>query len=804
MHRDWTYVAGERTEVLAVRNGIVYYNSRQRTGALSLATGKVVWEKVRSDWAQCSAIDEKTIFISASGMKSARLLSFDLKTGKQGLIRALPQEATTFALWKDRICILYPNRKLTCIDVKSNRNLWQTTVGDGKQRRGVSLDSVTPCGGVLVLAIEDIGWQCVDPSNGKALWSLKAQYSTNNRPSFLDGKVLLDAPQLTLVEPRTGKAVWSRPDLSLEFFGVTSGVLIGESEDRIIGLDLKSGKTVWAQSGGSPGFSAGSDRPAWIGDANGVIVCSDRFSLLTKTGKEIWGSNTFFDGWPAYVGNDGMVTSDGDRILHYVSGDYAKAPESGPDQKAFAENLVQHFEILDKTEREQVKALKKYSCEPLIRRFVEWANEEQKANAKEPLGDEFGMQRYGLLQDSGRMLSEMCSAEQTNALAHAIQEIDAKNSYRGMLVSILGKSGKPEDFIGSYVKELRANPPKPGSYSNQGETLKAVAESKEPVAVAFMIEALKNPHAPESWRHEAFVHLAGTGGEEGVLAVREARASRAERPKWNDGIDVGHLDKRALVSELKESAGRVWRLFHSNALGNYSDLFVSGKTDKGWSSPLFTGAFTEKTWHLEAPKEFRGMPIAQFVKTDWIKLMPNDELVRRDSDKDGLTDLVEKRWGTDPKNPDTDGDGLGDAVDPCPNAAPREMGDIEKIIAACVEARFFDDDWNAPAVISVEGVKPFEMYGYHHTLMWQDEKYAGELLQMYGGGMNTLGFHASGIAFEKTPVKKQTFEISADGKSATTLIRRYSGGLNGDGIGVQLIKIGNDWFVVGMAMEYVS
>jgi hypothetical protein len=37
-----------------------------------------------------------------------------------------------------------------------------------------------------------------------------------------------------------------------------------------------------------------------------------------------------------------------------------------------------------------------------------------------------------------------------------------------------------------------------------------------------------------------------------------------------------------------------------------------------------------------------------------------------DSDKDGIPDAAEKTLGTDPLNPDTDGDGLNDRVDPHP------------------------------------------------------------------------------------------------------------------------------------------
>lgn len=42
------------------------------------------------------------------------------------------------------------------------------------------------------------------------------------------------------------------------------------------------------------------------------------------------------------------------------------------------------------------------------------------------------------------------------------------------------------------------------------------------------------------------------------------------------------------------------------------------------------------------------------------------DLSSRDLDKDGLTDLQELRTGTNPINPDTDGDGIADNIDTSP------------------------------------------------------------------------------------------------------------------------------------------
>ena len=55
----------------------------------------------------------------------------------------------------------------------------------------------------------------------------------------------------------------------------------------------------------------------------------------------------------------------------------------------------------------------------------------------------------------------------------------------------------------------------------------------------------------------------------------------------------------------------------------------------------------------------------------------------------------------------------------------------------------FAQDWGSPAVIEIEGVEPFELYGYGRRLVWETPSYKGSLPSMYGTGINTLGFHAA-------------------------------------------------------------
>lgn len=55
--------------------------------------------------------------------------------------------------------------------------------------------------------------------------------------------------------------------------------------------------------------------------------------------------------------------------------------------------------------------------------------------------------------------------------------------------------------------------------------------------------------------------------------------------------------------------------------------------------------------------------------------------LRRDSDGDGLTDIIEGQLLSDPHDTDTDGDGIEDFYDPQPNVDPATMGRLERGIA---------------------------------------------------------------------------------------------------------------------------
>ncbi len=66
-----------------------------------------------------------------------------------------------------------------------------------------------------------------------------------------------------------------------------------------------------------------------------------------------------------------------------------------------------------------------------------------------------------------------------------------------------------------------------------------------------------------------------------------------------------------------------------------------------------------------------GLPEYELVK-DHLILEFDMSKVRQDSDGDGLTDLLEQKFGTDPNLPDTDGDGIDDLNDKVPLSIPSD------------------------------------------------------------------------------------------------------------------------------------
>lgn len=785
--RAWTYLTGDYSNVLGIRAGTVYYQSAGWLGAVDVVKGTKVWEVAISP-SSVGAFGDSEAYLVV-GERPAKIVAFSLKKGVRRQVAAIAGEVAHIA-WGGGKLFALSGKVVRALDSAGKTKWTRELKFDGKPAR---LDGgIRVVGTTVVVGFDGPGFFALDAATGKPLWNRNEQYAILYPPIAVGADALMRHDGLSRVDPRTGKVRWTNP-ASAESMALVKGVLVCESEDRIVGIDWATGRTLWSKPGGDEGFSTGGFREERLGiaDQNAAWVQNSRFMGFSPSGDKRWEVPTPFGGDPLAIESATVVCVDSDRLMGYRRGVLPALPTDDAGKAALAKDLAARYEMLDPVERSRLALLKPYSAEPLLKRFVEWAKLPDSAS----LERRTRLSQYGILTEAARTLDSLCEPQDTGAIVRALNELGATNSYSDWLTEVLQRHGDQAAFVPFLLKRIESAP----NSQAAGSALPVVAASSVPEAVDFMIRVLNDPKRPAEWRAEAYRRLAGTGKARGLEAVLKARPTRRALVPWKERINVGKLDKREIVQEAKDAKGRTWRLFHAVELGNYSDLYIAERRGNDWGPAIFVGTYTEHTFRGEAPKSFRGIPMDRLVKTDWIKIFPDDPETVKDSDGDGLTDLVEARLGTDPKNKDTDGDGWSDEIDPCPNAAPRALGDKEKIVEACLQARFFQQDWGAPGLISVEGVEPFEIAGYGaNPLIWAPKSGTCPLNQIYGGGVNLLNLH--GASEQGGP----DIQFSADGREAVTVFSRYSGGLNGDGYRVKLRKFGDDWLVVEMTMAYVS
>ncbi|MBM3459430.1 MAG: hypothetical protein FJX77_12975 [Armatimonadetes bacterium] len=85
--------------------------------------------------------------------------------------------------------------------------------------------------------------------------------------------------------------------------------------------------------------------------------------------------------------------------------------------------------------------------------------------------------------------------------------------------------------------------------------------------------------------------------------------------------------------------------------------------------------------------------------------------LRKDDDRDGLTNVVEKRLGLDPKKPDTDGDGTLDGRDVNPLAKPTGASARTRILQGLFDLLLGGDPERRPRYVRLEKGLEQEFYG---------------------------------------------------------------------------------------------
>jgi hypothetical protein len=153
----------------------------------------------------------------------------------------------------------------------------------------------------------------------------------------------------------------------------------------------------------------------------------------------------------------------------------------------------------------------------------------------------------------------------------------------------------------------------------------------------------------------------------------------------------------------------------------------------------------------------------------------------RDSDADGWTDIEEQRMGLDPRNPDTDGDGIPDGRDQCPNWRSRNAAPADETEIILQKT--------ALALFGLPGAERFELLlagpnAHRISLIGL----AGPLV--YGRATDAKSAWGSGACWVDWRIVRRT------ATEATVEFTRATGDQAGRWYEVYLYKQGGTWVVV--------
>jgi hypothetical protein len=323
-----------------------------------------------------------------------------------------------------------------------------------------------------------------------------------------------------------------------------------------------------------------------------------------------------------------------------------------------------------------------------------------------------------------------------------------------------------------------ANDRRPGA-------IDTLARSQSPEAVACLLDILKKPYADRQIKQLALAALGQMGTKPAIEAVGDFETWAAQRHGTPTPFRFGYNEfpvshfAALNLKPLATAQGKdnlQWAIYENiYAPWKGGRLVTWSKDGKEWAAPIFIGEQPEPAEVLRKLAE---------GTTTIAGLTP-------DSDKDGLSDVLEKCLGTDPNNPDSDKDGVKDGEDDNP-LTPRgkvELDELAQIRQAVFLVTFGTSNSRDVLLVRTSGVRDpsddldFPKQEYHG--------YAGWVLPTEtsrDGWVNVVGFSL-----------KRTSDTTAE-----CSIRDREGSMAGGNYSVQLKKVLGKWVVIGFSLRGVA
>lgn len=801
---------------LIVKDSVFYTFVNNMCQAFDLKIGKPLWKISlgEKESGRNITFEGGLLFLATDGHGDAksRLVALDAKNGDVKWSLPRSGETSPIAAGGGTLYLTMSPSSISAVDQATRKVKWTRTFPEVDQNFGTEVKAVELIG-KHVLANSSAVTYCLDVATGKVVWTEPSSFLLFTSYVWFQNTVWLPSGEGSVArEVASGKVLWRKSDIGyFEFGDVFGNNFVGLDDGKIAALKPTTGEVAWSFQVGEPDWGGGHQFGSVVGSRL-FVRGMKKSAIFDTSGKVLWeGKDVESLPMPIWTDGNSIIGFDGQRLLRYEHGVAEELPV-GEARAVLAAQLVAKFDQLDDADQRRLFELGDAAFEPLLKEYLATC---ASYDAKAGTGtDTYPL--YSRFHDIGNLLEQVTTASRGTDLLKVFAENRAPNSAQPLLLTLLAKHGKPEDVTPYFLRALEGVAT-PGFEMYESVTYVArgyISNSTDPRAVAFMLKQLRDPKADEVLRYEAYVRLAGTGGEEGVKAVLAERKSRqllrpvADRALANYSAQGARAKP---VSEKTSADKKVWGLLHIGVLGGGSDLWLAERVNGNWTNPWFLGVSSEgvSSWVEPPVKEptILGETGATLEKSNWLELLQRDKTYTKDGDSDGLTDLAEWRLGTDAGKSDTDGDGDHDGVDPWPNAPGRPISDAERVLAAVFEAKYHQADNEWPAVFfAPKGMKPFEMVGWAGPVIWLEgsrARWSHPLEWCYQQGVAFIRF-SEFTEGESKPWEERVIKWNNDRTEATVGISTYYGGLNGSGYKAVVRKFGSEWIVVRMDLEYVS
>lgn len=248
-------------------------------------------------------------------------------------------------------------------------------------------------------------------------------------------------------------------------------------------------------------------------------------------------------------------------------------------------------------------------------------------------------------------------------------------------------------------------------------------------AVNVLLEFLTHNRMNRKLKQHALISLGRIGTEPAIEAVKKfeslSKKRFSELQTFQMGLQENAIDHFAPypaepLARTTYSENKTWALLPLNRYGQVDLWLTSLNKDNQWSWPIFLNLpgfpeprrLSETTWNIQCQLEIEGDSLRIKCDSKTYESLISDHL--KDTDKDGLPDIVEARFLTDPNNPDSDEDGLFDGKDSNPlTPKHKQTDDITEIRQAVFSVLFAtSNSQNTIVIVERDEFAKQEYYGF--------------------------------------------------------------------------------------------